>query len=150
MPRTVPLHKAARGYVHYMGIAADESKRFFNLKGLQKSPLVETGWTEADCWNWCQANGLLSPIYSSETRGGCWFCPCQPIPSLRLLRRNYPEFWARLLHWDADSPVCFKLNGHTVADFDRRFQLEDEGLLVPDDRAFRWDMLDQELNYHLF
>ncbi len=145
-----PLHKTAKDYIHYLGIAVDEPKRFHNLKNTQKSPLVSANWTETDCWKWCEKNHLLSPIYSSETRGGCWFCPCQPIHALRLLRRNYPAYWMLLLHWDANSPVCFRPDGHTVADFDRRFQLEDERFLSPDDPRFRWNMLDQQLNYRLF
>ena len=40
--------------------------------------------------------------------------------------------------------------GHTVHDFDKRFQAEDEGLLIANDKTFRWDMLNQELNYRLF
>lgn len=55
------------------------------------------------------------------------------------------------------SPVTFKAPsgkkgsvGHTVHDFDRRFQLEDEGFLTPGDPRFKWAMLDQELNYRLF
>lgn len=59
---------------------------------------------------------------------------------MRLLRKNYPEYWGLLLKWDIASPVAFKPDGHTVHDFDYRFQLEDEGL-IPKDRRFRWDML---------
>lgn len=55
-----------------------------------------------------------------------------------------------MLTWDLDSPVTFKADGHTVHDFDRRFALEDEGLISPDDKVFRWAMLDEELNYRLF
>lgn len=56
-----------------------------------------------------------------------------------------------MLKWDKDSPVTFHADGHTVLDFERRFRLEDEGLIYPDDRVFRWDMLDSEmLNYRLF
>ena len=45
----------------------------------------------------------------------------------------------------------FHPDGRTVHDFDRRFQMEDEGLLFPDERNFRWAMLDDySLNYRLF
>ena len=44
--------------------------------------------------------------------------------------------------WDLDSPVTFKADGHTVHDFDRRFQMEDERK-VPNDNTFRWRMLDE-------
>ena len=92
---------------------------------------------------------ILSPIYTSSARGGCWYCHNQSVNQLRILRHNYPELWALMLKWDEDSPVTFKADGHTVHDFDRRFELEDMGLLSPDDKVFRWAMLDDELNYRM-
>ena len=136
--------------VYYIGIATDEPNRFHNLSDIKKSPLVEAGWTEADCRRWCEDNGLLSPIYTTATRGGCWFCHNQGVGQLRLLRKNYPELWALMLKWDKDSPVTFHADGHTVHDFDRRFAAEDEGLIYPDDKVFRWSMLEDELNYRWF
>lgn len=172
--------------IQYLGIAADEPNRFHNLSDAKRSPLVEAGWTEADCRQWCEENDLLSPIYTTATRGGCWFCHNQGVGQLRLLRKNYPDLWALMLKWDADSPVTFKpprrqwvtdldgpetrlvyaddddtvereergywknLPGCTVHDFDRRFALEDEGLIAADDKIFRWSMLEEELNYRWF
>ena len=46
------------------------------------------------------------------------------------------------MKWDLDSPVSFKADGHTVHDFDRRFQLEDERK-IPANRTFRWSMLEK-------
>ena len=134
----------------YVGIAVDEPNRFHSLSDNKRSPLVELGWTEADCRRWCEENDLLSPIYTTAARGGCWFCHNQGVQQLRLLRRNYPDLWTLMLKWDSDSPVTFKAGGHTVHDFDRRFQLEDEGMIYVDDKIFRWSMLDDELNYRLF
>lgn len=136
--------------IEYVGIAADEPNRFRNLTDTKKSPLVEAGWDEAYCRKWCEENDLLSPIYTTATRGGCWFCHNQGVNQLRLLRRDYPELWALMLKWDKDSPVTFHADGHTVHDFDRRFQMEDEGLISPDDKVFRWSMLEEELNYRWF
>lgn len=136
--------------VKYLGIAADEPNRFHNLTDTKKSPLVEAGWTEDMCREWCEKNGLLSPIYTTATRGGCWFCHNQGVGQLRLLRKDYPDLWALMLKWDLDSPVTFKPDGHTVHDFDRRFALEDLGLIAPDDKVFRWSMLEEELNYRWF
>lgn len=135
--------------ISYLGIAADEPNRFHNLTETTKSPLVEAGWTEAICRDWCDKNDLLSPIYATAIRGGCWFCHNQGVDQLRLLRKNYPEYWALMLKWDSDSPVTFHADGHTVHDFDHRFQLEDEWLIDPKE-WFRWAMLDEELNYRLF
>lgn len=85
-------------------------------------------------------NDLLSLIYTTATRGGCWFCHNQSINQLRLLRKNYPDYWALMLKWDSDSPVTFKSDGHTLHDYDKRFALE-EMELVPQTRKFRWTML---------
>lgn len=146
-----PLDKVeSGGNIVYVGIAADEPNRFHNLSDTKKSPLVEAGWTEADCRRWCEENDLLSPIYTTTARGGCWFCHNQSVQQLRLLRKNYPDLWALMLKWDKDSPVTFHADGHTVHDFDRRFAAEDEGLIYPDDKVFRWSMLDDELNYRWF
>jgi len=128
--------------VQYIGIAADEPERIKrHTKPGVELPLVEMGWEEAYCRKWCEENDLLSPIYTTATRGGCWFCHNQGVDQLRLLRKNYPDLWALMLKWDLDSPVTFHADGHTVHDFDKRFQLEDEGILIPGDRKFRWAML---------
>lgn len=154
------LKKLQFGKIAYIGIAVDEPERFHNLTETKKSPLVEGGWTEAMCWDWCEKNDLLSPIYTTATQGGCWFCHNQSVNQLRLLRRNYPEYWALMLKWDRDSPVSFYppikkkdgtiVRGKTVHDLDLRFQAEDDGFISEYDKSFRWDILDTELNYRWF
>lgn len=141
-----PLAQGAdTNIVQYLGIAADEPERIVKHdKPGFKMPLVEIGWDEAFCRQWCEGNGLLSPIYTSATRGGCWFCHNQGVDQLRQLRHNYPELWALLLKWDRDSPVSFHADGKTVHDFDLRFCAEDLGI-VPTDRKFRWAMLTQDV-----
>lgn len=139
-----------RNIVEYLGIAADEPKRHGQLNEKKRAPLVEFDIDEDLCGLYCQYEGILSPTYETSCRDGCWFCHNQGVKQLRLLRKNYPDLWALLMKWDKDSPVTFKADGHTVHDFDRRFQLEDEGLIYPDDKVFRWSMLDDELNYRLF
>lgn len=141
--------KSYQGGVEYVGIALDEPNRFHNLTDTKLSPLVEIGWTEADCRVWCEKNGLLSPIYTQSARSGCWFCHNQGVQQLRLLRKQYPDLWALMLKWDSDSPVTFHADGHTVHDYDKRFALEDEGLLAPGE-PFRWNMMDGNIQYKLF
>lgn len=145
------IEKSAGHAIHYVGIATDEPERLARLSDVKKiSPLETIGWTEADCLKWCKDNDLLSPLYTTATRGGCWFCHNQGVDQLRQLRHNYPEYWTLMLKWDRDSPVTFKPDGHTVHDFDRRFRLEDEHLLNPDNSCFRWSMLHEPLQYKLF
>ena len=138
MPPLKAIEKG--GNIVYIGIAVDEPNRFHNLSETKRSPLVEAGWDEAHCFQWCEENDLLSPIYTEASRSGCWYCHYQSVGQLRLLRKNYPELWNLMLKWDIDSPVSFKSNGHTVHDFDKRFQMEDEGLL-PTDKRFLWKMI---------
>ena len=145
LKRAAALHiKSDTTIVQYLGIASDEPERI--ERHMKKPnvilPLVEHGMSEAMCRKWCEKNDLLSPIYTQSARGGCWFCHNQGVGQLRLLRQNYPDLWALLMKWDLDSPVTFKADGHTVHDFDRRFQLEDEGV-IPTDKAFRWDWLER-------
>lgn len=127
--------------VDYIGIAADEPIRIERHQGKpgKEMPLVEAGWTEQMCWKWCKENGLLSPLYATANRGGCWFCHNQPVDQLRQLRRDYPELWALMLKWDSDSPVFFHSDGQTVHDFDQRFDMEDKGFFK--NEKFRWESL---------
>ena len=138
----VQEEKTAENVVEYLGIALDECDRFGQLNDRKRAPLVEFGIDEDLCGLYCQYNDMLAPTYETSCRDGCWFCHNQGIGQLRLLRRNYPDLWALLMKWDLDSPVTFKADGHTVHDFDRRFQLEDDGV-IPTDKAFRWDWLER-------
>ena len=135
--KTGILDKSSAKSIQYLGIAADEPSRFHTLSETKKSPLVEAGWTETDCRKWCEENDLLSPIYTTSTRGGCWFCHNQSVEQLRLLRKTYPEYWKLMLKWDSDSPVSFKADGRTLHDFDKRFAFEDAGL-IDKNKPFRW------------
>lgn len=127
--------------INYVGIAFDECERIERQKGKNTLlPLVEIGWTEKDCMDWCIKNDLRSPTYDLANRDGCWFCPKQPVEQLRLLRSNHPDLWQLLLEWDLDSPCAFKPSGHTVHDYDRRFELEDMGFIRPNEK-WRWEYI---------
>lgn len=141
IPALKKIQDECKECVAYIGIASDEPERIAKLKPNQRMPLVNAGWKEKDCMNWCKENDLLSPIYIQSARGGCWFCHCQPLDQLRLLYKNYPDLWALLLKWDTDSPVTFHADGRTVHDFDERFRWENEGY-EPTQKRFRWSDLE--------
>ena len=140
-----PFRKAIGTHdVQYIGIAANEISRIqHHSKHSERRaiamPLVQIGWNENTCMDWGRHIGLLSPIYTSFTRDGCWFCCNQPISRLRWLRGQHPELWELMLRWDADSPVQFKAH-YSLEMLERRFQAEDAGT-VPIDRNFRWSMV---------
>ena len=113
-----PMIKPSKNQTIYLGIACDEPK----------SPLVEYDIPEAMARERAEKLSLLSPIYTQSARGGCWFCHNQGLQQLRLLRHQYPEYWALMLKWDNDSPVTFKPDGTTVHMLDERFANEDAQL----------------------
>lgn len=132
----------------YLGIAYDEPSRIRNVSNYQY-PLVLAKWEEKKCREWCNNINLLAPNYLTSSRAGCWFCHYQPIEQLRLLRKHHPELWHILLKWDKDSPVPFKADGHTVHDYEKRFQLEDDGYILPNE-PFKWKMLEEPIQLRLF
>ena len=140
-PHTKPLDEGQKiNIVHYLGIAADEPKRIERWQPRKDKvlPLVQIGWDEAKCRQIAEELGMLAPTYQTGERDGCWFCHNQGVGQLRKLRHEYPDLWAKLLQWDSDSPTTFHPDGRTVHDFDRRFQLEDDGFIDPDER-FKWE-----------
>ena len=118
--KTRELKKLGRRACMYIGIAADEPNRFHNLTDRKISPLREHNIREAQARQICKGIGLLRPL---DMRG-CWFCHNQSLDQLRILRRDWPEYWALMLKWDNDSPASFKPDGTTVHDLDRRFAWE--------------------------
>lgn len=136
------MRRKDRNIIEYLGIAADEPKRFGQLNEKKRAPLVEFGIDEDLCGLFCEYDRCLAPTYETSCRDGCWFCHNQGVDQLRNLWKNYPDLWALLMKWDLDSPVTFKADGHTVHDFDKRFRMEEEGL-IDLHRPFRWEMLDK-------
>lgn len=144
--------KEASGGISYIGIASDEPLRIARQKDRPeiKLPLVEAGWTEPMCREWCEENDLLSPLYENASRGGCWFCFNKSLDELRQLRHEYPKLWELLLNWDKDSPFAFRMDGRTVRDLDKRFQLEDMGYFKCGER-FAWkDIETAQMNIFQF
>lgn len=146
---TSPTARGGKNVVEYLGIAADEPKRFGQLNEWKRAPLVEFGIEEELCGLHCKYAGILSPTYETSCRDGCWFCHNQGVESLRQLRKQHPELWGLLLKWDKDSSGSFHPDGRTVHDFDRRFQLENDGF-IPSDKRFFWKMLDEPLQMRMF
>ena len=121
--------------IQYIGIAADEDYRLereSNRDPNHRHPLREWGWVEEDALQYCYNHGydweglyeLLRDEDTGRSRVSCWCCPLQNYKSLRKLRRLFPHLWARLLDLDSRQGKPFQHN-YSVADFDKRFALED-------------------------
>lgn len=138
-----PIDKYFKGVdcIQYIGIAIDEPARLGRLNDKLRSPLAEYNITEAMAMDICKELDWVAPTYITSNRDGCWFCPCQSLNQLRRLYNDFPDYWKIMKKWDADTGRRFKID-HTLDEYDKRFKLENEGL-IPRDNTFRWKMLDE-------
>jgi len=115
--------------VSCIGYAADEEGRIKdNSKTPKRYPLVEWGITEAEALQYCYYLGYhWNGLYKHFRRVSCYCCPLQRIGDLRILRKEYPELWAKMLDMDQARPEHNRgfMKYKTVLDFERRFFDED-------------------------
>ena len=115
--------------IQCVGIAADETLRIGRKGNQEKNkrlPLVEWGWTEADCLKYCYDKGYdWEGLYEIYDRASCWCCPLQSLKSLRNLRLHFPELWNELKEMDAKTWRKFQVN-YSVRDLEKRFEFEEE------------------------
>lgn len=114
--------------IECVGLAADEQKRLERPNNKEKTkrfPLVEWGWTESQCLEYCYSLGFdWGGLYQHFKRVSCWCCPLQSLEGLRNLRKYYPELWQQPQEWDNRSPNNFRAD-YTVEELETRFQFED-------------------------
>lgn len=115
--------------IQCLGIATDETHRIDRKNNSGEGvrlPLVEWGWSEKDCLQYCYSKGFnWDGLYEIFHRVSCWCCPLQPIADLRQLRKHFPELWEELRDMDRRTWFQFKAT-YTVEDLNTRFILEDE------------------------
>lgn len=128
------LDKILKGNVVYIGYAIDEYQRQFKKTLAKKHytikfPLIEWGWSEKDCLEYCYSKGFdWGGLYSYFRRVSCWCCPLQGLNELRNLRRCFPDLWANLLDMQTRSWNSFRTDGTTVFGLDKRFEQEERQL----------------------
>lgn len=122
--------------VQYVGIAADEPKRFEKAKHEKKVlPLVEWGMTEADCLEYCKQNGFFwiengVPLYDILDRVSCWCCANKNLKELKNIRTHLPQYWEKLKSLQAKTDRPMKGDGKSVFDLEKRFEKEAEGVAL--------------------
>lgn len=124
--KMVPINKyfnQQKEHIRYIGIAYNEPKRYERLKNNEVAPLYEWKITEDDVIKYLTDRNILNPLYAKFSRLGCWCCPKQSLQSLKVLRKEYPDLWNKLLEYDKYSPVSFKPN-YTVKQLEERFRKE--------------------------
>ena len=111
--------------IQYVGIAYDEPERYERLNHeTHIAPLYDLKITEKEAMEICEKYDLLSPIYKTSFRGGCWFCPKQRLSQLKWLYQEHNDLWNTLRDMEKDSFNTFKPNV-TLKDLEERFKNEE-------------------------
>jgi len=124
--------------VEYVGIAADEKeKRLYDKRKLQYDgsiklyPLVEWNMTEADCLQYCYAEGYhwieregLPDLYTLLKRVSCYCCRNKNLDELRNMFLYLPEYWEKLKEMQRRTPIPFYNGQLTIEDLEMRFKVE--------------------------
>lgn len=114
--------KVRKNIVQYIGIAKDEPSRLVRIDGSRKISLLDKyNYTEAMARQKAEEYGLLSPIYQTGSRNGCWFCPNCSIKQFGRFRKEHPELWEELMKLSHTPNLCsygFKY-GMTIQEVER-------------------------------
>ena len=113
--------------IQYTGIAADEQYRLERENNKkQLHPLVEWGWDEKTCLQYCYQKGYdWEGLYQLFHRVSCWCCPLQSLSELRELRIHFPDLWAELKDMDERTWGTFRAD-YSVKELEIRFDFEEE------------------------
>ena len=119
------MRKQTDEIIQYVGIAYDEPERYERLNHeTHIAPLYDLKITEKEAMEICKKYDLLSPIYKTSFRGGCWFCPKQRLSQLKWLYQEHNDLWNTLRDMEKDSLNTFKPNT-TLKDLEERFKNEE-------------------------
>lgn len=115
--------------IHCLGIAADEGYRLERKNNQQENhrhPLVEWGWAESQCLEYCYSKGYdWEGLYEIFSRVSCWCCPLKSLEELRKLRKHFPDLWEELKDMDKRAKNQFTAN-YSVEQLEIRFAFEEE------------------------
>lgn len=111
--------------IEYHGIALDEIQR--TEKNKEKNcryPLIDWKMSEKDCLEYCYSRGLdWNGLYKKLGRVSCWCCPLKSLPELRVIYKEYPEYWSKLKEWDKMTYRQFR-SDYSIGDLENKFNKE--------------------------
>ena len=115
-------------YIQCIGIAFDEEERLLKEQNDNKRfPLVEYGFTEAECLQGCYSLGYdWEGLYEDLDRVSCKFCAYKNLKELRNIYWKMPDVWNELRDYQSRTHLPYKGEGKSVFDLEVRFNLEKE------------------------
>ena len=126
--------------VQYVGIAADEPKRFKKARNEHKVlPLVTWGKAEADCLKHCYdlgydwtEDGGAGPVrlYDILDRVSCWCCMSKNLRELKNMYLYLPDYWAELKVLQSRTSRPMKGVGKSEFELEERFKAESAQLTM--------------------
>lgn len=88
--------------------------------------MVEWGWTEKDCLDYCYSKGFdFGGLYNYFDRVSCWCCYMQSLNDLRMLKEHFPKLWSTLKEWESKAWNNLR-SDYSIPQLEVRFDLENE------------------------
>ena len=112
--KAAALDSLKRGCGTYVGLAADEQDRIdtYPRTSPVRFPLAEAGITTAEALAMCRRLGYdWGGLYDMGTRVSCFCCPFQSATTLRAMRRDRPDMFARLCAMHDALPDAIRAEG---------------------------------------
>lgn len=110
----------------YHGIALDEAKRAGKNK--EKNclyPLIMWEMTEKDCLQYCYNQGLdWGGLYEKLGRVSCWCCPLKNLKELKVMYKEFPEYWEKLKEWEERTYRKFR-SDYSIKELEEKFKKEE-------------------------
>jgi len=111
-------------FTQFIGFSYDERQRIKKTIGYCY-PLVDWKVTEEDALKYCYEKGFdWGGLYEKYKRLSCWNCPLQSLGDLKVLWKDFPEYWHKLLKMQEKSKWQFRQD-YTLEELDERFRREE-------------------------
>lgn len=122
------------GYVEYVGIASDETKRIERNSG-KLLPLVEWNMTEKDCLDYCHSKGFYwfegeRELYADLDRVSCWCCRNKNLKELKAIYQCHPVYWLALCELERRCDMTMK--NRPLEELEQKFEQEKKQISFDD------------------
>lgn len=120
-PQVVAARKRGETITKFIGYEFSESERWMNAnifdgKFNLEFPLVQWGWSRAECVDAIKRHGLPQPGKSS-----CFFCPNSKKAEIDELKKVYPDLYERAVDLEALALSSGKIKSAKVKGLGRKF-----------------------------
>ena len=132
--------------IEYHGIAVDEVKRLEKNKEKNiKYPLANWGITEQEALEYCYSKGFnWNGLYKKFHRVSCWCCPLKSLKELKILYKEYPEYFKKIEEWESKTYRKFRAD-YSIKELKDKFNREIGRKKMREIKFRAWDKLNKEM-----